>query len=162
MRTDAFPGSRPYGDEERELLQAVRDLIQVDRDMRRAASRRMGVGETDMRALRFVMAAFEREHGATPHELAAHLGISTAATTVLLDRLVKAGHVERVAHPTDRRGKLVVPTPRAYEETRAELRHAHDRMREIAAAVPRDARPALLSFLNALTELMREETGGHT
>jgi DNA-binding MarR family transcriptional regulator len=161
MRTDAFPGSRPYGDEERELLQAVRDLVRVDREMRRAASRRMGVGETDMRALRFVMAAAQRGAGATPHELADHLGISTAATTVLLDRLVRAGHVERVPHPSDGRAKLVVPTPHAFEETRSELRGAHDRMREIAAAVPRDARPALLSFLHALTELMREETGGH-
>jgi len=159
MRTDAFPGSRRYGDEERRLLQAVRDLIQVDREMRRAASRRMGFGETDMRALRFVMAAAAQGPGTTPHEIAGHLGISTAATTVLLDRLVRAGHVERVPHPTDRRGKLVVPTPHAYEETRSELRGTHDRMREIAAAVPRGARPALLSFLQALTELMREETG---
>jgi DNA-binding MarR family transcriptional regulator len=158
VQTDAFPGSRRYGEDERALLQAVRDLVQADREMRRATSRRMGLGETDMRAIRFVMAAVGRGQGATPHELARHLGISTAATTVLLDRLVTAGHVERVPHPTDGRGKLVVPTPRAYEETRTELRHAHNRMRDIAASVPPSARPALLDFLRALTDMMREET----
>lgn len=119
----------------------------------------MGLGETDMRAIRFVMAAADQGRGASPHELASHLGISTAATTVLLDRLVSAGHVERVPHPSDRRGKLVVPTPHAYEETRSELRHAHDRMRDAAAAVPAEARPSVVGFLQALTELMREESG---
>lgn len=158
MRSDAFPGSRPYAEEERALLQAVRDLVQADRDMRRAASRRMGVGETDMRAIRYVMAAADDGYGATPHELASHLGISTAATTVLLDRLVRAGLVERVAHPTDRRGKLVVPTPHSYTETRTQLRDAHDRMRKVAAAVPRESRPAVVDFLSALAELMREES----
>jgi DNA-binding MarR family transcriptional regulator len=157
MGTDAFPGTRPYGDEERALLQAVRDLVQSDREMRRAASRRMSVGETDMRAIRFVMAAADRGHGAAPHELATHLGISTAATTVLLDRLVRGGHVERIPNPTDGRGKLVVPTQLAYEETRAGLRGAHDRMREAAAAVPPASRPAVLAFLRAMTELMRED-----
>jgi DNA-binding MarR family transcriptional regulator len=159
VRTDAFPGSRAYGDGERVLLQAVRDLVDADRDMRRATSRRMGLGETDIRAVRFVMAAFGEGSGVSPHELASHLGISTAATTVLLDRLVSAGHVERVPHPTDGRGKLVVPTAHAYAETRSGLRQAHDRMREAAAAVPSAARPAVVGFLRALAELMREETG---
>lgn len=159
MPTDAFPGSRPYGEGERQLLQAVRDLVLADREMRRAASRRMGVGERDLRAVRYVMAAVDQGPPATPHELAVHLGISTAAATVLLDRLVASGHVERVAHPRDRRSKVVVPTPQAYKETRAQLRHAHDAMRAAAAAVPPESRPAVVGFLQALADVMREEAG---
>ena len=44
---------------------------------------------------------------ATPTELARLLGISTAAMTLVLDRLESAGHVRRDPHPSDRR-KLVV------------------------------------------------------
>ena len=43
----------------------------------------------------------------TPTELARRLGISTAATTLVLNRLESAGHLRRDPHPTDRR-KLVV------------------------------------------------------
>ncbi len=45
--------------------------------------------------------------------LAQLLGISTAAVTVVVDRLAKVGHVSREPHPTDRRSVLVVPTPRS-------------------------------------------------
>jgi DNA-binding MarR family transcriptional regulator len=150
------PATRPYDADERELLEAVRELVRADREMRRVVSRRMEMGETDLRAVRFVMAA-HRDRPATPHEVADHLGISTAATTVLLDRLVDAGHVQRSPHPTDRRSKVITPTPHAYEETYAALAAAHDRMRTAAAAVPATARPAVLDFLRALTEAMRGE-----
>lgn len=43
----------------------------------------------------------------TPTELARGLGISTAAMTLVLNRLESAGHLRREPHPTDRR-KLVV------------------------------------------------------
>jgi len=105
-----------------------------------------------------VMAAARAGTSTTPHEVAEHLGISTAATTVLLDRLMTAGHVERRPHPTDGRRKIVVPTPRAYAATRTELVGAHDRMRAAAAAVPASARPAVLAFLGTLTEVMRDES----
>jgi len=160
IEPDAIPVTRPMAVAERDLLMAVRDLVSADREMRRDLSHRMDMGETDLRAVRCVMAAVRTGEATTPHELAAHLGISTAATTVLLDRLVRAGHVERRPHPGDGRRKIVVPTPRAYAETRSQLIGAHDRMQAAAAAVPPAARPAVLTFLRTLTEVMKEESGG--
>jgi DNA-binding MarR family transcriptional regulator len=101
------------------------------------------------------MAAARHGRAITPHEVATELGISTAATTVLLDRLVAAGHVERAAHPTDRRSKVIVATAHAYTESRRELAPAHDGMRSAAAAVPLAARPAVVAFLEELAEVMR-------
>jgi len=46
---------------------------------------------------------------ATPTELARRLEASTAATTLVIDRLVAAGHVTRRPHPTDRRKVIVTP-----------------------------------------------------
>ena len=40
---------------------------------------------------------------ANPSELAAQVGVKPATMTGLLDGLEKKGHIQRVAHPTDRR-----------------------------------------------------------
>ncbi|MCX4549401.1 MULTISPECIES: MarR family winged helix-turn-helix transcriptional regulator [unclassified Streptomyces] len=45
----------------------------------------------------------------TPTDLARRLEASTAATTLVIDRLVAAGHVSRQPHPTDRRKVIVTP-----------------------------------------------------
>ena len=152
-----FPGTAPYPEGERELLRAVRDLVAADRLMRRDMGRRMGLGDTDMRAVRYVMAATSLGRLTAPHDLAEHLGITTAATTTLLDRLGAAGHLERIPHPTDRRSKVVVATEHSYAEVRAHLADTHDRMRAAAARVPVSARPALVAFLAELTEIMLED-----
>jgi len=155
LSDESFPGTEPLGVPERDLLRAVRELVAADREMRHALGVRMSLGETDLRAVRLVLAASRDGRAITPRELATELGISTAATTVLLDRLVAAGHVERAAHPTDRRSKVVVATSHAYTESRRELAPGHDAMRAAAAAVPPSARPAVLTFLEDLVEVMR-------
>ncbi|WP_239091522.1 MarR family transcriptional regulator [Streptomyces sp. SID14478] len=46
---------------------------------------------------------------ATPSELARELSTSTAAMTLVIDRLTDGGHVSRQPHPSDRRKVLVTP-----------------------------------------------------
>lgn len=154
---ESFPGTVEQAEDERALLRAVRELVRADREMRRATGARLRMGGNDLRAVRFVMATERSGPPATPRELAAHLGISSASTTALLDRLVGAGHVRRDLHPTDRRAKVVLATPHAYDEVRGELGPVHDRMRAAAAAVPLPARPAVLAFLDELAEIMRAD-----
>ena len=57
----------------------------------------------------------------TPSKLAGALHLTTAAITSVIDRLEKAGHAERVPHPTDRRGVLVKPTDSSVREAMAQL-----------------------------------------
>lgn len=45
----------------------------------------------------------------TPTDLARRLDASTAATTLVIDRLVAGGHATRESHPTDRRKVIVTP-----------------------------------------------------
>ncbi|MFJ3589777.1 MarR family winged helix-turn-helix transcriptional regulator [Streptomyces sp. NPDC090231] len=45
----------------------------------------------------------------TPTDLARRLDASTAATTLVIDRLVAGGHATREPHPTDRRKVIVTP-----------------------------------------------------
>jgi DNA-binding MarR family transcriptional regulator len=140
-----------------ELLQSVRRFRRADAEMRRRISSGMDMNLSDMQALQFVIAREEAGGTAQPRELARHLGISTASTTKLLDRLTASGHLVRHQHPSDRRSVLVTSTPHAREEIRERLAHMHRRMAEIARQVPADARPAVRAFLEALSDQLDEE-----
>jgi DNA-binding MarR family transcriptional regulator len=144
-----------YAPSEREMLHAVRDFVAADEEMRRATGRRMSMGVSDLRATRFVMTACSEGRPVTPRDVARHLGLTTAATTTVLDRLVEAGHVERRPHPTDGRSKVVVITEHAREEAHGLLTGLHEEMAAAAAEVPPEARAAVLAFLGSMTDAMR-------
>jgi DNA-binding MarR family transcriptional regulator len=79
----------------------------LDNERRRELSAALGMPFGRTRALRRI-AAQEMTMG----ELASALGIDAPAATSVVDELELLGLVERRAHPTDRRAKLVVLTPR--------------------------------------------------
>lgn len=66
----------------------------------------LGVNVTDMKCLDLMML----KGSASPSQLAALTGLSTGATTAMIDRLERARLVERHRHPKDRRGMIVVLT----------------------------------------------------
>src|SRR5215469_1071434 len=70
----------------------------------RAVGQLLGVNVTDMKCLDIMTL----KGSASPSELAEHTGLSTGATTAMIDRLEHAGLVVRRPHPTDRRGTLVI------------------------------------------------------
>lgn len=123
----------------------------------------MDMNVIDLRALRYVI---EREQGGqptTPRMLTAHLDVSTAATTKLVDRLCRSGHFERGPHPSDRRSVVVRATSAAHEEVRERLGGMHARMLAIARDVPASARPAVRDFLLTLAgELVRGQDDAAT
>src|SRR5688572_998841 len=115
--------------------------------MRVRASRDMDMNLTDLRALQHVIAREQSDDPVTPRSLASALGISTASTTKLLDRLCASGHLERLPHPSDRRSVVVVASPHAHVEVQERLGRMHDRMLAIAEAVPPSGRAAVHDFL---------------
>jgi DNA-binding MarR family transcriptional regulator len=76
---------------------------------RNAMSQWAGLSPTDMECLRFLFL----EGVATPSRLARQTGLTSGATTAMLDRLEKAGLVERRPNPDDRRGTLINPAESA-------------------------------------------------
>lgn len=93
-------------------LMAVRDygvnLVQFQNAMNKWA----GLNATDMECLRLLF----QKGIATPSELARHTGLSSGATTAMLDRLEQAGLVERRPNPNDRRGTLIAPQKSSTEK----------------------------------------------
>ncbi|GLY94610.1 MarR family transcriptional regulator [Actinoplanes sp. NBRC 103695] len=79
-------------------MSAVRQLVDEAVRLRRTLTRRTGLSETELDTLEHLI-----DGVSTPSELARRLEVSTAASTGIVDRLERRGHVERRPHPTDRR-----------------------------------------------------------
>lgn len=71
---------------------------------RHAVGDKLGVNVTDMECLALLFF----KGISTPTELATYTGLSSGATTAMLDRLEKARLVKRQPNPADRRGTLIV------------------------------------------------------
>ncbi|WP_193104479.1 MarR family winged helix-turn-helix transcriptional regulator [Brachybacterium sp. FME24] len=94
-----------------ELMAALVHLRAAEKELSEASLRYMKLGETDMRALHFLIVCENTGTLATPSAIAQHLGISSASTTKLLDRLESGGHIHREQHPSDRRALAIVIEP---------------------------------------------------
>lgn len=111
----------------------------------------MHLGENDMKALRFLVAAQHQHLVVTPGSLAEHLAISTASTTKLLDRLESAGHIHRSPHPTDRRALMISITTATHEHVRDTVGRTHARRFDVAARLSPQEREVVVRFLNDLS-----------
>lgn len=110
----------------------------------------MGMGETDLLALRYLLQAQRTDKSVSPKDLAAFLSISSASTSVLIDRLSKSGHVARRPHPTDGRAVIVVATVDSDDEVRSTLGAMHRRMLEVAESFEGERAEAVVEFLERM------------
>lgn len=94
-----------------ELMAALVALRRAEEELSTASRAFMDLGATDMRALHYLIAAAHTGELATPGALGEHLGISSGATTKLLDRLARGGHITRGHHPADRRAVTIAVSP---------------------------------------------------
>lgn len=93
-----------------DVVKALNDLTDSGVASERAALTSLGIGPNDAKVLRFLLQRLPDDEPVTPRMLAAMLGISSAATTALIDRLAEAGWVEREPYPGDRRSIVVRET----------------------------------------------------
>ncbi|MHC5795745.1 MarR family winged helix-turn-helix transcriptional regulator [Lacisediminihabitans sp. FW035] len=97
---DSLPGSGGIGEQ-------LHEISSLSTQFLKHVGHSLSVNDTDLAAMEHLMT----EGPLTPSDLARRLAISTAATTVVVDRLSALGHVHREAHAHDRRKVVVVPTP---------------------------------------------------
>ncbi|MBK7453117.1 MAG: MarR family transcriptional regulator [Anaerolineales bacterium] len=97
---------------EKRALMAVRDYGVNLTQFRNAMSEWAGLNVTDMECLRLLFF----KGVASPSELSKSTGLTSGATTAMLDRLEKAGLIERRPNPNDRRGTLIAPAPSSAEK----------------------------------------------
>jgi len=101
----------------RRATELIREFFEVSQDFEAHVGRQLTVNPTDLQAMEHLIMSGPL----SPTDLSKRLGISTAATTSVVDRLVALDHATRTQHPTDRRGVVVVPNPRSVERAMGTL-----------------------------------------
>ncbi|MGP3979351.1 MarR family winged helix-turn-helix transcriptional regulator [Streptomyces sp. 8N114] len=107
-------------------------------------------------------------HGAlSSGELAARTGLTTGATTRLIDRLERAGFARRAADPEDRRRVIVEPVPDALGRIEDVVGPARRHLAEVLAHYTPEQRALLFDYFaraapafRAATEEIRANASG--
>ncbi|MFE7324950.1 MarR family transcriptional regulator [Streptomyces sp. NPDC057565] len=100
---------------EMEIVHLLRKVT-VEFGLRQAEfASRNGMHPTDVRALICLLDAERAGTDATAGWLGAQLGLNSAGTTAVIDRLERLGHLTRTRDPRDRRRVLLAVDPRAVE-----------------------------------------------
>ncbi|HJG51769.1 MAG TPA: MarR family transcriptional regulator [Brachybacterium faecium] len=129
------------------LMGALSRLRAAEQELSEASLRYMKLGETDMRALHFLIVCENTGTLATPGAIAQALEISTASTTKLLDRLQRAGHVRRAPHPSDRRALVIALEPATRRSAMRTLGAQHARRVDAARRLLPEEREVVTGFL---------------
>ena len=133
-----------------DLTIAVNRLVGASRDLTVRMARAMRMNLTDMTAI--LVLSEHGPMGAT--ELADRLGIRLASTTVLVDRLEAAGHVERVRDTADRRRVTLTETAAARTASWSAWQPAIARIDDVARSLTEQERALAHDLLERLTAAM--------
>lgn len=134
-------------------LLAVRELNSTLEALLDAVAGRYGINRTDLRCLEIL----EREGVMNARDLARHAGLSPAAVTKVLDRLVGSGYVVRRTDSADRRAQ-VLSTSDEHAELRASVwRPVEDAVRRTLEAVPEETLGEFTELLRRVAALNREQ-----
>lgn len=136
-----------------EIMAALHALRTAEERLSEASLAYMKLGRNDMRAIHFLIVTGNSGAIATPGQVAAHLSISTASTTKLLDRLERAGHITRSTHPDDRRAIALAVTPSTREAAIETVGRQQAKRFHAAARLTPSEREVVARFI---TDMARE------
>ncbi|WTV78776.1 MarR family transcriptional regulator [Streptomyces sp. NBC_00028] len=111
---------------------------------------------TDVRALIALMDAARAREEMTAGRLGAALGLNSAGTTALVDRLERAGHVRRVRGERDRRKVVIEVSEEAVELGRAFFGPLMDRTMGLLRTYDERETAAILGFLTGVRDAAAE------
>lgn len=134
------------------LMAALSRLRAAEKELSEASLRYMQLGETDMRALHFLIVCENTGTVATPGAISQALGISSASTTKLLDRLERAGHIRRTPHPSDRRALVITIEPATRASAMRTVGAQQARRVDAARRLSPGAREVVIGFLDDMAQ----------
>ena len=121
----------------------------LTRQIGRKIGESLGVNVTDMAALEFLLS----NGPVTPGQLAEHLKVTTAASTQIVDRLERAGHVARERRTQDRRKICVVPMEASVERAFQRLAPMIDGLDGVIAGLDPAERQVIERFLDQVVDV---------
>ena len=139
-----------------EAVRSLRALILAGERYRQVISDHVGLGTTETQAVSYLTVHGDRGQ----NELAADLGLSSGASTALVDRLERQGIAERYPHPSDRRRTLVRLTSRGDDIIRVSRQWLLASFRDVEPDQLDEVASTLRSIAAALTEKSTEMAQG--
>ncbi len=133
-----------------ETLRALRHLMTVAGDMPGEVARRADLTQTELRALEVLI---EAPRG--PVELSRDLGVTSAASSGIVDRLCHRGHVRRLPHPTDGRRTQVVISDSGREEVLSYLIPMFRQLQALDDDFSEEERRVVLRYLKAAAAVVQ-------
>ncbi len=137
----------------RRALNAVRDYGVHLTLFRNAMNEWVGLNATDMECLRFLFL----QGTSTPSELARRTSLTSGAATAMLDRLEKAGFIERRPNPDDRRGTLIVPAKSSAERAASWFESARMAQAELISSYSEKELEIIADVFEQFTKLWQQE-----
>lgn len=123
-----------------------------------AVGDRLGLSATDFLAVKYVMMS---ELPLGPARLGQLLGISSGSATALVDRLEQAGHLERRAHSTDRRRKVLAVTATTQDRVFTELLPVASALSEFVGSFSESELGVVRRFLTGVVGIHHGADPGH-
>jgi DNA-binding MarR family transcriptional regulator len=131
-------------------LQTLRELLDVSGQIGPTIARRAALSHTELQSLELL---FESPMG--PADLARRLGVTTAASSGIVDRLTARGHVVRVPHASDRRRTDVTITESGAAEVIGHLTPMFVALHELDSALDDEEREVVERYLRGAVAALR-------
>ncbi|ARC58584.1 Multiple antibiotic resistance protein MarR [Frondihabitans sp. 762G35] len=144
LMTITPPGSAAFDSAVSALSNALVEIDAAHRRIRHRLAHDLGFSTVELTAV-FVIGNTEE---CTPKQLSAELDLSTGAITAMVDRLERAGQVERIAHPTDRRSQILTLTFRGEEAMASMLGLYNSAIEDVVTNSPGVVDPAMIDILH--------------
>ncbi|MDN5918416.1 MAG: MarR family transcriptional regulator [Pseudonocardia sp.] len=139
-----------------QLVELLQDYAGEADRLGQAFAGRNGLHLTDLHGLLAVTRAGNAGEPLTPGALGSRLGLTTGATTALVDRLERAGHVRRSRESADRRRITLRHSDTAAAVGAAFFGPLGTRMGEVLDGFSEDELDAAARFLTAMTALVAD------
>ncbi|MFD4668839.1 MarR family winged helix-turn-helix transcriptional regulator [Lentzea sp. NPDC058450] len=149
--TDADPLVESWSPVQVEVMHRLRDWTLAFAALNQHLAAWTRLPASDANALGQIVWAAEAGTPLSPVRLARQIGMTTGATTILLNRLEAAGHVVRSRESEDRRRVTLRPAPAAREHARRFLAVAGTEIADVLRTTPPAELRLVAAFLDRIT-----------
>jgi DNA-binding MarR family transcriptional regulator len=137
-----------------ELLVRMRRVRDADIAFALQLRQQLDLSGNDLAAVTLIQHCEAKGTNAHAKDIAHQLGVTSAAATIIVDRLVALGHVERHDDPNDKRQRILSLTESTCALLEAATRDADRSLAELAATLSTRERTRLTTLLDAVAEIL--------
>jgi DNA-binding MarR family transcriptional regulator len=138
------------------IVVALREFDDAEMRMRSRFRQLLGVGSTDLAALRFIRSRERRGEPARGTDLRIRLGVSSATATTITNRLTVAGFIQKPRHPVDGRVRVLQLTDDARVKIDAVVGDTESRLDEVLTSISAEEAERIVALVESATRVVED------